>query len=81
MYEKEKNRLQRLFGPHAGFGEMKNELAARLYLEEEAQRVFRTTQRLMKEVPVRVDVVLYKPGGTFPRVAFPTIDPAWQSFH
>ena len=25
-----------------------------------------------------VDVVFYKPGGTFPRVAFPTIDESWQ---
>ncbi len=27
-----------------------------------------------------VDVVWYRPGGTFPRVAFPTIDERWQSF-
>jgi hypothetical protein len=27
-----------------------------------------------------VDVVWYRPGGTFPRVAFPTIDDRWQSF-
>jgi hypothetical protein len=27
-----------------------------------------------------VDIFYYKPGGTFPRVAFPTIDPAWQDF-
>ncbi len=27
-----------------------------------------------------VEIFYYKPGGTFPRVAFPTIDPAWQDF-
>jgi hypothetical protein len=27
-----------------------------------------------------VNVVFYKPGGTFPRVAFPTIDESWQRF-
>ena len=30
--------------------------------------------------PGSIDVVVYKPGGTFPRVAFPTIDERWQSF-
>jgi hypothetical protein len=25
-----------------------------------------------------IEVVFYKPGGTFPRVAFPTIDEAWS---
>jgi hypothetical protein len=28
--------------------------------------------------PRAIQVMLYKPGGTFPRVAFPTIDEAWQ---
>src|SRR5207245_7017262 len=27
-----------------------------------------------------IDVIFYKPGGTFPRVAFPSIDERWQSF-
>lgn len=27
-----------------------------------------------------IDVIFYKPGGTFPRVAFPGIDERWQSF-
>lgn len=27
-----------------------------------------------------IDVIFYKPGGTFPRVAFPTIDDAWKPF-
>jgi len=26
------------------------------------------------------EIIYYKPGGTFPRVAFPTIDPAWQEY-
>ncbi len=30
--------------------------------------------------PHAIDVMIYKPGGTFPRVAFPTIDERWQSF-
>ena len=28
--------------------------------------------------PAAIDVIFYKPGGTFPRVAFPTIDEAWS---
>ena len=27
-----------------------------------------------------IDLLIYKPGGTFPRVAFPTIDERWQTF-
>ena len=30
--------------------------------------------------PQAIDVKIYKPGGTFPRVAFPSIDERWQSF-
>jgi hypothetical protein len=45
--------------------------------EQMVQRLARTLDRGAD----RIDVILYKPGGTFPRVAFPTIDPAWQSFH
>lgn len=26
-----------------------------------------------------INVIFYKPSGTFPRVAFPTIDYAWQT--
>ncbi len=29
--------------------------------------------------PAAIDVKFYKPGGTFPRVAFPSIDERWQS--
>ncbi|HEX9615245.1 MAG TPA: hypothetical protein VGA55_07045, partial [Bacteroidota bacterium] len=28
-----------------------------------------------------IDVIFYKPGGTFPRRAFPTIDERWILFH
>jgi hypothetical protein len=38
---------------------------------------------LARNVPAErgaIDVVVYKPGGTFPRVAVPTIDLRWQSF-
>lgn len=31
----------------------------------------------VKNDPGAIDVMFYKPGGTFPRVAFPTIDEAW----
>ncbi len=30
--------------------------------------------------PRAVDAIIYKPGGTFPRVAFPTIDEVWSEF-
>jgi hypothetical protein len=30
--------------------------------------------------PRAIDMKFYKPGGTFPRVAYPTIDQSWQSF-
>lgn len=30
--------------------------------------------------PQAIEVIFYKPGGTFPRVAFPTIDERWQRF-
>jgi hypothetical protein len=30
--------------------------------------------------PHAIEVKVYKPGGTFPRVAFPTIDERWQMF-
>ena len=32
----------------------------------------------VKKDPGAIDVMFYKPGGTFPRVAFPTIDEAWS---
>ncbi|MBI3587062.1 MAG: hypothetical protein HY088_08040 [Ignavibacteriales bacterium] len=30
--------------------------------------------------PAPINVLFYKPGGTFPRVAYPTIDEAWENF-
>ncbi len=32
----------------------------------------------VKKDPRAIDVMFYKPGGTFPRVAYPTIDEAWS---
>ena len=37
------------------------------------------TSKVARE-PQAIDVKIYKPGGTFPRVAFPTIDERWQSY-
>lgn len=48
--------------------------AYRVYVNEEALR------RLSADIkmdPGAIDAVFYKPGGTFPRVAFPTIDETW----
>ena len=42
-----------------------------------------TLARLEKSVEPEknpLDVIFYKPGGTFPRVAYPTIDEAWQRY-
>ena len=61
-------------------------------LFRELQRLQRVTpvsinepllDHLARRVPSErgaIDVVVYKPGGTFPRVAVPTIDQRWQSF-
>ncbi|MEX0602667.1 MAG: hypothetical protein WD295_04950, partial [Bacteroidota bacterium] len=41
-------------------------------------------QRLQAQLPPDpspIDVIFYKPGGTFPRRAFPTIDEQWIIFH
>lgn len=37
------------------------------------------TARMQRD-PHAIELKVYKPGGTFPRVAFPTIDERWQSF-
>ena len=41
--------------------------------------VLQLASRIEKE-SAPINVFFYKPGGTFPRVAFPTIDEAWQRF-
>ncbi len=41
-------------------------------LDDLAQRI--------EESEIPVNVIFYKPGGTFPRVAFPTIDQLWRNF-
>ncbi|MBM2840789.1 MAG: hypothetical protein HW412_1317 [Bacteroidetes bacterium] len=46
-------------------------------INEEAVRSLSAT--VVKETSP-IDVIFYKPGGTFPRVAFPSIDERWQSF-
>ncbi len=43
--------------------------------EELLQRLSKTTE----SDPRAIETVFYKPGGTFPRVAFPTIDEAWST--
>lgn len=47
-------------------------------VDEEA--VQRLQAQLTLEMP-SIDVIFYKPGGTFPRRAFPTIDEQWAIFH
>jgi hypothetical protein len=42
--------------------------------EELLQRLSRKTE----SDPRAIEIIFYKPGGTFPRVAFPTIDEAWS---
>lgn len=46
-------------------------------INEEAVRSLSAT--VAKETSP-IDVIFYKPGGTFPRVAFPSIDERWKSF-
>ncbi len=38
-------------------------------------------QAQLEPDPSPIDVIFYKPGGTFPRRAFPTIDEQWVIFH
>lgn len=45
--------------------------------EEAVNRLAATLER--ESSPI--DVIFYKPGGTFPRRAFPTIDEQWMIFH
>jgi len=47
-------------------------------VDEEAVR--KLADRVDSE-PSPIDVIFYKPGGTFPRRAFPTIDEQWILFH
>jgi len=46
-------------------------------INEEALKALEST---VPHDPKAIDVKFYKPGGTFPRVAFPSIDERWQSF-
>jgi hypothetical protein len=95
--EYEKQKKSRSVGKSLGFGE--SHVREDLYRQEEVKVVFRTLQRLQKEIPVVVhestvmelsekiekeinpiDVMFFKPGGTYPRIAFPTIDAWWQAY-
>lgn len=42
--------------------------------------VLTTLSMKVRQDPHAIDAVFYKPGGTFPHVAFPTIDEAWIRF-
>jgi hypothetical protein len=48
-----------------------------VYINEE---VLAQLSKSVDEQDVPVNVIFYKPGGTFPRVAYPTIDRAWRFF-
>jgi hypothetical protein len=42
-----------------------------------------TVQKLSEKIEKEInpiDVMFYKPGGTYPRIAFPTIDAWWQTY-
>jgi hypothetical protein len=42
-----------------------------------------TVQRLSEKIEKEInpiDIIFYKPGGTYPRIAFPTIDAWWQAY-
>lgn len=92
-----KQKKSKSVGKSLGFGE--SHIREDLYRQEEMNAVFRTLQRLQKEIPIVVhestvvklsekiekeinpiDVIFYKPGGTYPRIAFPTIDSWWQAY-
>lgn len=97
--EYEKQKKSKSAGKSFGSGESAESVREELYRQEEMKAVFRTLQRLQKEIPIVVhegtvqklsekiekeinpiDVIFYKPGGTYPRIAFPTIDAWWQAY-
>ena len=99
QYEEQKKRYVDDMGRQMAFEKARDQVWIDVYYDEERKVLFRTIQRLKKEVPVYVNesvlktlsatvetesapinVIFYKPGGTFPRVAFPTIDESWQRF-
>jgi len=41
--------------------------------------VQKLAEKIEKEINP-IDVIFYKPGGTYPRIAFPTIDAWWQAY-
>jgi hypothetical protein len=44
------------------------------------ETLFESLAETIDETEIPVNVIFYKPGGTFPRVAFPTIDQLWRNF-
>jgi hypothetical protein len=44
------------------------------------ESVLNTLSATVEREGAPINVIFYKPGGTFPRVAFPTIDESWQRF-
>jgi hypothetical protein len=48
-----------------------------VYVNED---LVRALGRGVRRDPSALDIIVYKPGGTFPRLAYPSIDPRWQSF-
>ncbi|MCZ6775172.1 MAG: hypothetical protein O7D34_01805 [Ignavibacteria bacterium] len=44
------------------------------------ESVLKTLSATVETEGAPINVIFYKPGGTFPRVAFPTIDESWQRF-
>ncbi|MBI2427888.1 MAG: hypothetical protein HYV29_03680 [Ignavibacteriales bacterium] len=42
------------------------------------EEVLHTLSKNAASDPRAIETIFYKPGGTFPRVAFPTIDEAWS---
>jgi hypothetical protein len=41
--------------------------------------VMKLSEKIEKEINP-IDVMFYKSGGTYPRIAFPTIDAWWQAY-
>lgn len=44
------------------------------------EQLLDTLAETIEESEIPVGVIFYKPGGTFPRVAFPTIDQSWRDY-
>ncbi|HLP17249.1 MAG TPA: peptidylprolyl isomerase, partial [Bacteroidota bacterium] len=56
-----------------------NQLSQQISVSVNRDRV-RLLETSIASEPNPIEILYYKPGGTFPRVAFPTIDQAWQDY-